>query len=136
MNEVTQTELARMLDVDRTTIHAWQNKGLPYISHGKGKPNTYRTGVAIHWMVGREKLQELVDNKKIDKSQMTTTRCILLGRLLAHIESPATSEDFDIMVDMCGDVSREQVLMDIGYCARLMEQYCQGGPRFHKNLLN
>ena len=36
-----QGEVAQAFGVDRSTIHAWQRRGLPYIDNGKGKPSAY-----------------------------------------------------------------------------------------------
>ncbi|SEO92479.1 hypothetical protein [Aquisalimonas asiatica] len=53
--QLNQHELAELLDVDRTTIGAFQRRGMPYRSQGRGRPNLYDGPVCMHWFYGSER---------------------------------------------------------------------------------
>lgn len=50
---VTQQELAALVGVDRTTIHAKHGRGLRF-QPGGGKTNRYPTTAAFSWWIGHE----------------------------------------------------------------------------------
>jgi DNA-binding XRE family transcriptional regulator len=56
----TQAETAKALGVDRTTIHAWQNEGLP--CERRGREVLFKPPIAFSWTVGRTIAKE----KKLD----------------------------------------------------------------------
>jgi hypothetical protein len=50
MKDVNQTEAARLAGVDRTTIRAWTQAGMPYVPpKGRGNEGMYRTSVVLYW---------------------------------------------------------------------------------------
>ena len=55
---LSQGELADIIGVDRSTIHAWQRDGLPYEAQGRGKPGRYIAPVALNWWGGREAVRK------------------------------------------------------------------------------
>lgn len=55
---LTQTELAEIIGVDRTTIRNWTNKGMPYTPpEGKGQPGSYCGPLCINWWAGHRKAE-------------------------------------------------------------------------------
>lgn len=83
--ELNQTEIAGWFDVDRTTITQWQRDGMPYISHGKGKPNSYDAYLCSLWEIGRGAA------KKRKLPRQPTLTYILMAWLCAERDEPATS---------------------------------------------
>lgn len=58
-HNLTQGELAQILDVDRGTILNWQRAGMPYREPDKnGLPASYVGPICINWHYGRKRAQE------------------------------------------------------------------------------
>ena len=53
----SQSDLAQHFQVDRTTVRAWQQKGLPVLKK-QGAKLLFYPPVAFHWVVGREIINE------------------------------------------------------------------------------
>jgi hypothetical protein len=47
-----QADLAELLGVDRTTIRAYTQAGMPHMPGGKGRENRYVVPICINWAAG------------------------------------------------------------------------------------
>jgi len=71
---LTQTEAARIADVDRTTIRAWTQAGMPYKApSGRGEAGGYAPEIVLHWMHWNEAKRSLPD------LEVTAPQAIALG---------------------------------------------------------
>ena len=75
---VSQHELAGLFNVNRTTVRAWTNQGLPYIKCDQGKPHQYHPGIAMWWRKGM-RCAELMRLEGLTASQ-----CIALARVYSE----------------------------------------------------
>ncbi len=136
-NEVNQQEAARMFDVDRTSINAWQKLGMPFISNGKGKPNTYKVGVSIHWRHGRDCFENLIKWGKVNKGEVSLARCLVLGRIMATEPGEiVTKEDIRLVFKICQDakIGKNEAFLALGYCV-LVVHYFKNPPIINEALL-
>jgi len=52
LNSLTQVQAAALVDVDRTTIRAWTEEGMPYDPPEKrGRSGSYRSVIVTHWFL-------------------------------------------------------------------------------------
>jgi len=79
LNNLTQSELARLLERDRTTIRAWTQQGLPYKT--TGRTQRYSAPVVINWRVGRTYA------KRQGITGLSPLETILLGHALGMAEA-------------------------------------------------
>ncbi len=136
-NEVNQQEAAKMFRVDRTSIHAWQKLGMPFISNGKGKPNSYKVGVVIHWRHGRDCFDNLIKWGKVNKHEVSVARCLVLGRIMAtEPDENVTKEDINLILKLCQDakIGKNEAFLALGYCV-LAAQYFKNPPIIDEALL-
>lgn len=52
MPVVDQTTLANILGVDRTTVRAYTQIGMPFIPGGRGESHQFQVPLCLHWYVG------------------------------------------------------------------------------------
>lgn len=69
----TQGETAQAFDVDRTTIHEWQKRGLP--CERKGREVLFRPHLAFAWLVGRGVAEEKAPDIEDALSLIVLGRC-------------------------------------------------------------
>ena len=135
-NTVNQQELSEILEVDRVTINAWQNKGMPFTSNGKGNLNSYNIGTAIHWRAGKDGFNNLVKWNKVDRREITPIRCFILGRLFSLFDDVCRSEIKHI-IDSCqrAGFEKSETLLALGYCIALIRHF-KSAPVIDASLLN
>lgn len=123
----SQTDVANHFGVDRTTVRAWQQKGLPYTDNGKGKPATFSPSLTAKWRLGMEVGKEY----QINTDNPLTALCF--GYALDFDEYPHTASKnksgrtwtrASLLADMqkCMDVSAEDFHQTFGYCLAVIRQ--------------
>ena len=52
-NRLTQSQVANMLDVDRSTINSWGKKGMPFKPAAtRGREGEYKLAICSYWQLG------------------------------------------------------------------------------------
>lgn len=113
VNNVSQSAIAEFFGVDRTTVRAWQKKGLPHINNGKGKSLTFVGPLAVRWRIGQKAGLEY----KIDTSDPLTSICF--GYAVDYYSSDEftwTHESLLSDLQKCLDVTPEKFHQTFGYC--------------------
>ena len=67
LETVNQAEIAKVLGVDRTTVHRYQREGMPYRSQRQGKAAGYCVPVCLHWFMGREALRDTDHSRRLNE---------------------------------------------------------------------
>lgn len=114
---LTQTEAAALCQVDRTTIRAWQQAGMPYTKpDGPGRTGSYDARILLHWAIWTDLKGKLGTDSKIDPA-----------RAIAYVHAAINHDSWEGEQVYANQVhgilkayfSREQIDRAIGYALAL-----------------
>ncbi len=105
--------MAQAFGVDRSTIHAWQRRGLPYIDNGKGKPSAYVPPLVLRWCLAHDVAKD--DQWGIKLTDGLSAVCF--GYALDHDEcgKPDRCHETLHQLQRCMDVTAERFFQAFGY---------------------
>jgi hypothetical protein len=114
---LTQAEAAALCQVDRTTIRAWQQAGMPYTQpDGPGKAGSYDARVLLHWALWIDLKGKLGPDAKMDPARAIAYVHAAMGDDSWEGEDVYASQVHGILR---GYFSREQIDRAIGYALAL-----------------
>jgi phage terminase Nu1 subunit (DNA packaging protein) len=117
---LSQTELAQLVGIDRTTVRSWTQRGMPYRKPtGKGQPASYSSAICIHWRAGH-KFSEQPTMASLELSPLQKTAIGWLAGNAAHI----SAEDEKLFVGMMAGagLKREQALRHLEYARGILRR--------------
>lgn len=121
IENMNQGDIAKTFSVDRSSIHQWQRKGLPYIAAPRGKEARYIGPLAFRWWLGRR-----VRRKWGVKLNGAVDAVAFAHALIRH-EGGDTYAPEKVVADLkrCG-VTADQYHQRLGYYQAIVEQRTGG----------
>lgn len=109
-----QGDLAEIMGVDRTSIHAWQRSGMPHISQGAGKAVIYIVPLCMRWRLG----QKVAPHPRWKVDARNTVDRVAFGAALSELSEEGAHYTTDQIMDdllACGVAGAERFPVRYGY---------------------
>jgi hypothetical protein len=111
---LSQTQIAQLVEVDRTTVRAWTKQGMPFKKPAsKGATGSYCFSVCVHWLAGhlfnqRSALKDL---------KFSPLEKVAVGWLAGSGLTSLKKEDEEAYLSMmaAADTGREQALRHLEF---------------------
>jgi hypothetical protein len=117
---MTQSDLAGLLGIDRTTVRSWTQRGMPYKKPpAKGMPASYCASVCLHWRIGH-KYSEQPTMASLELSPLQKVAIGWLAGNTVHI----SAEDEKLFVGMMATagLKREQAVRHLEYARGVLRR--------------
>lgn len=122
-DNLSQGELAKLIEVDRATIHAWGREGMPYKKPSrKGEKGAYSLSACIHWRAGHD----LSRRRGLRDIELTPLQKVALGWILGNGTTNFRDDDiaaFSNMLEGIG-IERETALRDLDFARGVVDATC------------
>lgn len=122
-DRLSQSEIATLMEVDRTTIRSWTQLGMPHRPPDvKGGRGAYSFSACLYWRVGHE----LIQRRPLRNKEITPLQKVALGWVMGNETTTFRDDDIAAFSSMMAGlgIERASALRDLDFARGVVDATC------------